>query len=438
MPKLSFSDFNDYDNKLECYLQDKGIKKEFTECKLHGIMNMVDKFNLYNLKDVKQLSFVMWKLRKYFIKLLHNGYLLTKINFDMFENKILGYDSTTRVVRHRGMTPLGGLEVDIDLKIFYLDCIKFIGQFTNQQEIYEKCLNILENSQKKLSNNHLPSRIMYLMRYNEYVNVDNNKVTENIFHMDKLSNFYHNVFTIAPSQEEQYERYKFEIMEVYHDIAKFKSSRYSGKAKQIGYVCMTDFMVKNYYHVIDDTDRISYHTKMFRSTTLDSIISEILCEISDQVILLDEELAARKKERKIKKKIDNNLRFVSSNDKVEILNIFKNAYIYVKDVEYDTEIFERDMLIQLYERGIVDPNSDITYALIRDAVENGVLWIVKFLIEKGCQVRNLPPSGNGKKQLHEILTEPVRDDLGFGKEWVAEQTEARINLLNYLIDNRYI
>ncbi|AKI79607.1 hypothetical protein qu_869 [Acanthamoeba polyphaga mimivirus] len=438
MPKLSFSDFNDYDNKLKCYLQNKGIEKEFTECKLHGIMNMVDKFNLYNLKDVEQLSFVMWKLRKYFVKLLHNGYLLTRVNFDMFEKKILEYNSTTRVVRHRGMTPLGGLEVDIDPKIFYLDCIKFIGQFTNQQEIYDKCLNILENSQKKLSDNYLPSRIMYLMRYNEYVNVNHNKVTENIFHMNKLSNFYHNVFTITPSQEEQYERYKFEIMEVYHDIARFKSSRYSGQANRIGYVCLTDIMVKNHYHVIDDTDKISYHTKMFRSTTLDSIISKILCEISDQIILPDEELAARKTAREIEKKMNNDLRFISKNDKVEILDVFSNAFICVKDIKYDVEILKRDMLIQLYERGIVDPNSDITYDLMRNAAKNGVLWIVKFLIEKGCPVRNLPPSGNGKKQLHEILTEPVLDDLGFGKKWVAKQTETRINLLNYLIDNHYI
>lgn len=100
-------------------------------------------------------------------------------------------------------------------------------------------------------------------------------------------------------------------------------------------------------------------------------------------------------------------------------------------------------MIELYERGIVEPDSRLSHNLMRKSAENGILWIIKFLVEKGCPVQNLPIYGTYKwnlesKQLKDILSEPVNNSCGFPDDWVRERTAAKLDVMIYLEKNNFI
>jgi len=111
--------------------------------------------------------------------------------------------------------------------------------------------------------------------------------------------------------------------------------------------------------------------------------------------------------------------------------------------KYEEESLNRDTLIALYDTKIAKPNSKFSHNLMRHAVDNGVLWLVKFLIKHGVPTRNLPSYGIFKhelesKQLRAILKATTTKNSDSGKKWHNEK-EARCKIVQkYLIKNRYI
>src|SRR6185295_2890670 len=105
--------------------------------------------------------------------------------------------------------------------------------------------------------------------------------------------------------------------------------------------------------------------------------------------------------------------------------------------KYDKEILKRDLLIQLYERNLVEPNSYRSHYLMREAAEMGVLWIVKFLISKGCRTKNLilhkylDEKHDDNRQLKEILEKNKYDD-------TPTIIEGKKVVLKYLVENNLI
>ena len=72
---------------------------------------------------------------------------------------------------------------------------------------------------------------------------------------------------------------------------------------------------------------------------------------------------------------------------------------------------------------------------MRNAVENGVLWITKFLIDKGCPTKNLPSYGQWKhelesRQLIEILKEKVENHSGLEKNIYWKNKLQKIMYMN--------
>jgi hypothetical protein len=107
------------------------------------------------------------------------------------------------------------------------------------------------------------------------------------------------------------------------------------------------------------------------------------------------------------------------------------------------KIEERDALIALYDSKKVKPDSKLSHNLMRDAVQSGRLWIVKYLVGLGTPTRNLPCYGNYKwnfdsLQLTDILKKPhVRID--WKKSDCDEEIIAgRQNVQDYLVENDLI
>jgi hypothetical protein len=437
MSKFNFTNFSDYENKFHSYLKKNDLVEKFQICRLDGIKEMVNKFDLSNYVDVDQLVFLMWMLMKDFRKLLNNGYLMKKINLDFFEKQLTGNTPELNITGFAGCTPLGGLRGCSSDSLPYYNCIKFIGQFTKQQDVYDKCLAILEALPTKLSGPILdPPEVMYLMNYNKYVDTSKNKQKQKVsYTMNKIHSFNYSIYQPDPSHQKQYNRYKKEIQQAYYNIAV--------RGDPVGLVCLVDRLINSHYHIIENTDGIRYLSEIDINSTMYESIVQIIREIDSQIVTINEEEICQKRNAFIKKKINNKLRFISKDDGSEIMSIFIEAYVFVSDEQYDKEILKRDMFIELYERELVDPNSKLSHNLMRHAADSGVLWIIKYLIGKGCITKNLPEYGSWKgslesQQLKDILEEKVKDYSNYGEKWVQKRTKAKLNVYNYLMQNNYI
>ncbi|AKI79778.1 hypothetical protein QJ850_gp921 [Acanthamoeba polyphaga mimivirus] len=426
MTDLNFTGFSDFERKLKFFVKKNNAYQQFKTCKLNCLKEMINQFDFEKHNDVDQLSYLMWRTPKDFEKLLNDGFLLDKIGLDLIANKITKRVPELNIIGFSGFTPIGGFTASINDSLSYYNCIKFIGQFTNNQEVYDKCLQILEILPSKLKGPiKNPQILMNLMNYNNYVDTSNNKYKKMIEkkRFDKYYDFYHSIYCPDPCHNSNYDRYNKDIIRTAHNIAIQTNNT-------IDYVFLLTLVIKTYYYMIKNTNDLHFVKKFIPESSI-IIISDIICDIDKQVYCENNQEITQKIQSRINKKINERLRFISKNDD-EIWNIFINAFVYVSDEKYDIEIMRRDLLLEVYKRQLVDIDSKLSHNLMRNAVNSGRLWIVKFLIASGCSTKNLPEYGQWdwdleSLQLKDILERKLTNRSGFPK-----------NVYDYLIEGNYI
>lgn len=454
MVKLNFSSFGDYADKLHQYLKNEGITDLFHSNRLNGIKSMVDALDMKNHVDVDQLSFLLWMKKEDFVSLLNTGYLMLKIDLNYFKRVLLACNPSVSIIGNRGITPLGGPVCTTTRTIGYYDCLKFIGQFTDFQDVYDACLHILNALPRTVDGPIMnPPDVMYLMNYNPNENIDtsNNRYKSKVDqHIDKLHSFNGSVWQPDPSHEQQYNRYKVDLQRAYHKMGLEmceKKDKDGGSItdqmsdSDIPYICMVDLMVNSHYHVIEDSDSLKRFYALLDDLPFKKL-EDILIKISQTVlepkkVLTDEEKKIKDSEMR-KRIVDSKMRFLNKNDDKEMISIGIDAYIYVSDDAYEKEALKRDMLMALYERKLANTNSKFSHNLMRNAVESGRLWLVKFLIAQGVPTKNLPRYGGWawcleSQSLNEILDREVTDCSNFGRDWVNEKIANKAAVKNYLI-----
>ena len=442
---LNFSDFKDYKRKLNYYLNQANLLKSFEECRINGIKKMIDELNLNCYDDVDQLAYLLWSLQSECEQIL-DEYLLTKINLDVFAEKIKQKLPQVDITGFAGATPLGGFRASFQGALAHYNCIKFIGQFTKSQEVYNKCLEILGSMPEKVDGPILnPPDIVYLMKFNKNISVSsNNKIYPKIlYHLDNHYDFYHSIYQPDPSHEHEYNRYKIDIQKAYYDI--------SQNGDYLGYLCLIDRIINSHWNVAQSMDSFThpYRMKVKLSDGAYEIIEKLLVKISEQV-LPDIELESKLLVDKVNDIVNEHLRFIISEEegKGDIRSIFIEAFVYITDNEYDKcekkdTLLKKRLLIELYERKIVDPDGKLSHNLMRDAVENGVLWIVKLLVEKGCRTRDLPAYGSWpwsqeSLQLTDILKDDMKNYCSYPQEYMDKKNSARNKVCEYLLNNYLI
>lgn len=442
---LNFHDFSDYERKLASYLNQNDLLESFEECRIMGIKKLVDKFDLTNNSDVNQLAFLMWMLTSEFEKIL-NEYLIEKIDLCMFEEKLKQNTPKIEITGWAGANPLGGPRGNFQGALAYYDCLKFIGQFTNSQKIYDKCLGILRSMPLKLDGPIMdPPNIIYLMKYNKYVNIDNVRDISKSSHLNNHYDFYHSIYKPNPSQEYEYNRYKVDIQQSYYNMAQ-SGDFVNNKSSSVSYICFLDKIINSHWNIIEDMDDFKHQSRLKINISHESrnIIKKILMDISEQN-LQNNLVPIQPNEDSINKIINNKLRFITSEEDGigDIQSIFIDAYCYVSDEKYETEILKRKILIELFERKIVDPDSKLAHNLMRNAADNGILWIVKFLVGKGCRTKDLPPYGAWpwvleSQQLVDILAKDLKIYDSYRKEYIEKKNAARKIVHEYLLNNNLI
>lgn len=463
MVKLSFSEFDDYTKKLNQYLKTKNLQQKFIETELNAYKIMIDGFNIRKSSDVEQIVFLMWTYPKIFIDLLNSGYLLTKLNLKYFKRKILRNIISRNLHESRDILDL------TNHCIPYYDCLKFIGQFTNSQPVYDLCLSILEAMPLTLGNFIFnPPSVMYFMNYNQNANIDTStnkiKTKPSNERINKLYDFNHTVHHHYHGDEEQYNHSKRNMQFAYNFLinvlndSNCEKSEKSEKSEKIEYICLANYMVHCHYHVIEDTESISTYYSEIDNQFIEKIIEELLIDINNEIICEIE----TEEDKSIKESIENNriidseLKLIDKVDYDEMIDIGIKAYIYVSDDKYHKETLKRDKLLAIYERGIAEPNSKFSHNLMREAVKCGILWLVKFLISKGVPTKNIPPYGSPIRnilgddpyessirhkdslQLNEILNQEIHDYDRIGEEWLNKKIAERNAVRSYLVENDLI
>jgi hypothetical protein len=189
-------------------------------------------------------------------------------------------------------------------------------------------------------------------------------------------------------------------------------------------------MVHSHYHVITNTELIDGFYSKIPGLPI-NVIKQALMTINEVVITDGKEFDDGK--AKNEQKIDQVMRLLNPDDYQEMVSIGIDAHIYVTDANHEKESLKRDTLIELYMRKIALPDSEFSHCLIRDAANNGVMWLVKFLVEQGVVTKDIPCYDNGNRksleQLYQILG--LDHDQWFG----PGIKENRKNVRDYLVQH---
>lgn len=436
--RVESHNFIEYEMRLASYLKTFPTN-EFRARQINGIKLMVSLMDMSKEENVFQLAFLMWWLVDKFVDILHDGFLLQIFDLDQAIKLII--ESPPQLIIHGRRMDMFKPRPTMNISISLYNCIKFIGQFTNDQDVYTKCCHLLKQMPKKLEGPIMdPGQILYLMKYNLYVDTSSN-VTQGQPHFDKIHDFYQSIF--GPDSHLAISEDKFikDIQSAYYlQALQSRGVKTQETHGQIDYVVLADQIVKS---------------NSWLPLTTHCINSRLLCDIDPGTIKNIESILleigkspiSEQKEHLFDSKIAQTLRFIDENDDVVMNSIANQALVYVKDKPQkikDLDIkYKHDLLCELYNKKIADPNCKFSHNLMRNAVKDGRIWLVKFLVSHGVATKNLPCYGRWKqdlesKQLIDIVSEPYKDYHGFGEEYSAKKQTERDKMREYLLVNNYI
>lgn len=435
-----FESFNDFDNKSHQYLSDNKItNEEYDKYKLSCLEQLMNSYDFTLRSDANQIAFMIWFKRQNMILLLNNKSLDKLFDLKLIKNEILNNSPSLTSGEFYGLTPLGGWTMRSSDSLNYYNVLKFIGQFTNDQKTYDICLDILIKLQRRMNNKKLDGPIldyrdiMYLMNFNSNVNTSNNLIKKRYDYGDNYDQFFDSIYLPDPSDERQYEKYKNDIQ-----IILYKNAL-TNKLSKLSIIHFIDTIVHQHYHVIDGIEKMKWLIKIKVDDEFFNEVKNVLMYIGNTKITND------KKEDMKNDNIEFRLKFIDPNDEkcTDLSSIRIKAICYVSDENYDKEVYNRDMLIALYEKNIVNPNSKFSHNLLREAVDRGILWLTKFLIKHNVPTKDLPKYGYWgheleSKQLSDILKEPKKDYHNYGKEYMNKLNANREKVKQYLIENNHI
>lgn len=424
-----FKSYKDYSDRLDTFLAKNDLTEKYEQCRISGIETMISKFDMSSSEDMKQLAFLMWMSKDDF-EILLNTYRIP-IDLEYVKKMILSDIPCAKMT--------GRLEANFNKSLPFYDWLKFVGQYTNSQTIYNECLDILYAMPEKLEGLILhPPQVAHLMSYNKHVDTSNNKYKEenkdmledSTMAIDKLEVFNHAIYQPRPVQSRQYERYKTEIEKIYCDMTNSETDTV------LGCICFANFVLRSVSFEFD-IERVRSNSRSNLSNVALETIRQHLQDVS--------QCEPKINPLTISEQVEETLRFLTKENEKGIDRILSHACIYLSDRESGVETLEKRLLIEIYERQITTTNSRVTHNFIRMVAEYGRLWIAKFLIEKRCSFRNLPKYGTQghswvleNKQVKEILEEEVKDYWGFGAQWKQQRIKDKRALLVYLSDNKLL
>jgi hypothetical protein len=396
---VGFRDIEDFDAKCWRYLFDKSITcKQYNNYNVLILKRLVSSLTIDRRDDAKFLGVLMWNIcSQNMMEIINDGFI---IKLDIIEGYVC--DVTTY-----------GVWKSFD-SYYYYNILKFIGQYTSSQIVYDRCLIMLETLIWELGENVLhenvinPFDMLYLLSFNQNVDTKKNRMTNLYIPGNKEYIFTKSAYHQELSDMDIiYDKYVVSIQYELYRMAKLHN--YSSLT-MIGFVRN---VVQQHYPIIDiDTMKRSIRVCIDNIPFTNKVIRTLI-DMSNTPLIpkLNKQSPARS--------IDDDI---------------VDTLVCVMDDYYN----KRKMLITMYNTKFITPNSSYSHDLLRYAVDQGMLWLVKFLISQGVPTQNLPIYSNYPRaleslQLFDILNSNPKDRFGYGPHYMNSLKQERNKVASYLI-----
>lgn len=379
-------DFKTMNQMIANYLKQHHLIEEAEVVKKQAVLYLFKSLNfLENSDDAFIFDYALWEYPKEAEQILKDE----TFNFHLSHiiDELEKAPPAIMINGCHGHTPLGGLTAKIKTTTSYYGILKFIGQYTNNRNIFNSCIKTAEFLRDKIDGPIATiDEILFLMAENK--NLQNlpsfPRPRVALFH--KKKDFKTSIYRPAPCQSEQYDEVKKRFG---NGLSKLDSLA----AKVL---LVKELMSRHFYLPSSLEEGFgTVPTKVFydydfeltinQRKQLITLAEEIFDESAHLLPQIDEAQLAKKSALEI-------IAGLRLEDSSELTDIISMALIYHKD-DIDAHPRELDKKLafeEIFKSKIVPVDSDMAHFAIRQASVFGRVWALKFLIEQGVSF-NPPP-----------------------------------------------
>ena len=329
---------------------------------------------LIEYEDIDFTAFVVYHEKLMCIQLMHEGLILNENFIDVIQNKMIKTPELN-VYRNGKLNPLSFARAICNESIPYYNILKFISQYTNSTNIYEKCRQILKSMPEKINGPILnPPDLLFLMQYNQYVGIIDPTLTIKV----EKSKFNDTIYQPNPSNERHYHLYLKLRQEYILDFCR--------KDPDVNnYKVLLEYMCESHWSRLSKFEDLKH--QVFTKVNLNIDEWKILEKIYNSI--------------DFNEKLKDNYQPIHLNNELSRLDktdISDMKHIMISGV-FATSQWQYERMMKLYELKLVDVNDDISYYLLDLSVEYNNTGIINFLKLNGMlfnidQIKKLIKNNN--------------------------------------------
>lgn len=363
-----------YYDKCHQYLAHIGVNAASHNNYLKNVLKAVVQSN--TIKDLDHATLISYMLKRnkdIMISFLHEGVFRNVINLKHIEIEFL--KCIPAIYGKRDWSAKASDTIE------YYNILKFLGQYTRSQEVYEACINILLQLMKLVDNKSLPGMIidyrnmMYLFNFNSNVDTSKNPIKLRYTAGDNYKEFNSSIYQPEPNDEYSYRLYTNALQWQTYCIAA------SSKTTLSTVLFLKEVVLHGFHETID--------SKLISKSVSFPLTSDFLKQIDEALrILSTTEMKEDVKSFKIEPEVSvyDILRFVDAKDpKCTVLDDIAHKLIC-----YPSDTFQKQLFEKLYELKLTSPDSNFSHNIMRHAVYNNRVDLVKYLISQGVKTTDLP------------------------------------------------
>lgn len=370
---------------FKSYLESINATAAADDLKRRALINILSNLNfLGNYQDAKLLNYVLWTNKRHCKTILQEKLFDFRLDSIMenLSKQAPGIRSTSVV----SLTPLGGISATDVISSQLYGVVKFIGQFTNDREIYQKCQDCVRSLPEMMGGLKSAAEVSFLMSFNS--EIPNLKIIPRpkgwAGNFNRKLDFKESVHRPPLSDESEYDFIKKEISKFFALLAE--------AGDKLPAILLFENISSSYVGIPNSIEHFErmllnrHHIKC--SANLLQTITNIYSELSNYEFVVPSETDHQQKlaKEKVAGLSEDN------GDIFEIERIISDCLIYVED-DADVRNIDLNKLLAfkaLFEQNIVKNDSPLAHHAIREAVSKKSVWVLKYLINKGVTLTPPP------------------------------------------------
>jgi len=282
---------------------------------------------------------------------------------------------------------MGGMSARFTNNLYHYSCLKFIGQYTKDQQLFEKIIQLLKSMPSKIEGYILsPLDTLFMMKYNRHCKCESLNNIPKPYCKKISKTFRGSIFVPEPEQDIQINEFIFiygkeenriSLENINTDIAKFLLSESIVNTSNETIEIQND----NVRTILEK----KYNTN-FEDGTINAITLMILEFVSEK---FDNYYDKNQDEllKRVQEKVREEMIFL---DKTTTYDFTDQGHveIVITDEIFQNPIktFDQMLLLErfyfLFNSGLFEMNSQTTFYYLECGFRYGRLWMVKYLIDE--------------------------------------------------------